>query len=316
MLALRCLRISVASRIAGTDTNMMMKATVSPSVIGNPRASRLPNDSDLVPGGAFAPIASPSASGTINTSASQTTRIVQEGIQCGMGTKASSSAEIRGKATPTSRSGQATAAATRIERNVCCRAALSPNRARTAQPNMAFRIFPADLLIRARIAWRIAMIRLGSCEGLRVAPRPLRQAAVGDGSVEGQQNHGADHRRDDARTSITRAVDAQHPPQEAGQQRADDPDQHRDDDAARILARMNRLGEDAHDQTDNQRPKKMHGEFLSLRGDLKLQLRSEAPLGPSLQEWLCGAVPSPRSRSARFPCSVPALRALGRPGSF
>ena len=157
MLALRCLRISAASRMTGTETNMIRNAAVRPMVIGKPRSKRLANGSAAVPGGALAPIATPRASGTITTSASQTSRMDQDGIQCGIGTKASSSDAIRGNATPSSKIGQATAAPTNADRKVCCRAVVWPNRARTAQPKMAFRIFPADLPSRARKACRIAM---------------------------------------------------------------------------------------------------------------------------------------------------------------
>jgi len=74
-----------------------------------------------------------------------------------MGTKANSSAATFGAANPSSRMGQATAAATIVDKNVCARDDVWPNSARTAHPKMALRTFPADLPINVRSACRIAM---------------------------------------------------------------------------------------------------------------------------------------------------------------
>jgi hypothetical protein len=60
-------------------------------------------------------------------------------------------------ATPINRIGQATAAATTIDKYVCSREEVWPKRARTAQPKIAFRIFPADFVMSASSACKRAI---------------------------------------------------------------------------------------------------------------------------------------------------------------
>src|ERR1700735_2024181 len=105
-------RASAYSRMTGTETNIMMKAAAKPTVMGNPRNTRLPNDSGGACGGALVATAIPTANGTRSAKLSQTMRTVHFGAQCGTATNATSSAASFGMATPTNRSGHATAAAT------------------------------------------------------------------------------------------------------------------------------------------------------------------------------------------------------------
>lgn len=143
--------------MTGTEMNMIMNAAASPIVMGKPRNTLLRADSGGTWGGALAATAIPTANGTKIAKLNQTMRTVQRGTQCGSGTNATKRAAIFGMTKPTSRSGHATAAATTTDRNVCSREDVWPNSARTAQPKIAFRTFPADFVMSASSACRIAI---------------------------------------------------------------------------------------------------------------------------------------------------------------
>src|SRR5207245_10595177 len=75
------------------------------------------------------------------------------------GTKETPTRATRGTAIPSRSSGQAAAAATTADSIVCSLGEVWPNKATTAQPKIALRIFPADLVMRLIRAWRIATCR-------------------------------------------------------------------------------------------------------------------------------------------------------------
>jgi hypothetical protein len=113
--------------------------------MGKPRANRFHAGSGGDAGGALAATTVPTSNGTARARPSQTRRTIQLGTRCDSGTKATRKVAILGKAIPTSRIGQATAAPTSADSSVCCLGEVRPNSATTAQPKMAFRILPADL---------------------------------------------------------------------------------------------------------------------------------------------------------------------------
>src|SRR3954470_7856692 len=157
--ALTCFFTNAQKRITGTDTNMIRNAAARPTVMGKPRSKRLTNDSRGALDGVFVAIAKPTENGTRPASASHTTRTIQLGSQWGRGMKARNSAQVLENTAPSSNTGQATAAPTNPDKRICSFGVVRPNSARTAQPKMAFRILPADLVRRPSRAWRIAMLQ-------------------------------------------------------------------------------------------------------------------------------------------------------------
>src|SRR6185312_333211 len=89
-------RTMAATRMIGTETNMIRKAAARPIVIGKPRRTRLITGSCLGGGGALAATAIPTTTGTMTASDDQTTRTIHDGTQCGSGTNASISAAVLG----------------------------------------------------------------------------------------------------------------------------------------------------------------------------------------------------------------------------
>jgi hypothetical protein len=72
-------------------------------------------------------------------------------------------------------------------------------------------------------------------------------AAADDGPVDRQQDHRTDDRGDDARGLTRIVVPAERAAKEAGDEGTCHAEKHRHDDAARILARHDQLGERAND---------------------------------------------------------------------
>ena len=105
---------------------------------------------------------------------------------------------------PTSNTGHAAAAATTPVRNGCSLGEGWPKRARTAQPNTAFRIFPAEREISVSSACRIAMWDTRS--------KPRASSPVGPTLATRESRGGSPHERDriarDAAPRHRRAVRA------------------------------------------------------------------------------------------------------------
>src|SRR5262249_13742767 len=110
------------TRSAGTVTNTIRKAPATPIVIGKPRAILSHLDSRaagvgvrraVVTVGGGPAIETPTRRATAAASTIHAVRTVHSGTHRGNGTNASTSAAMRGAATPISKIGQAAAAATR-----------------------------------------------------------------------------------------------------------------------------------------------------------------------------------------------------------
>jgi hypothetical protein len=138
-------RITVAMRRTGATTSMSRKAQASANVTGKPRRNFFHPGSGMLSGDPRFATTAPTTTGTRIASAIQITRSQRLGTDLPIGTKATMSSAIFGTITPSSRMGQAAAAATTAESRVCSLGEVVPKSARTAQPKMAFRALPADL---------------------------------------------------------------------------------------------------------------------------------------------------------------------------
>src|SRR5712664_3156673 len=139
---------ALATFSAGATTSMSRKATASASVTWKPRRNFFHPGSGRADEGEREAITLPTATGTSSASAIQTMRNHTLGTDLERGTKETTKSVTRGTAIPRRSSGQAAAAATTAESIVCSLGEVWPNKAMTAQPKIALRIFPADFVIR------------------------------------------------------------------------------------------------------------------------------------------------------------------------
>src|SRR5438128_7324114 len=138
---------------------MSRKATASARVTWKPRRNFFHPGSGRADCGERDAITLPTTTGTSTASAIQKIRSHRLGADLERGTKETPNSVTRGTAILSRSSGQAAAAATTADSIVCSLGEVWPNNATTAQPKIALRIFPADLVMRLIRAWRIATWR-------------------------------------------------------------------------------------------------------------------------------------------------------------
>ena len=120
----------------------------------------------------------PSAKGTARAKRTQTRRIDQVGIREGRGTKARTRVASRGQTMPSRRIGQAAAAPTRPESHAFSRLVVWPKSATTAHPKSDDRMLPSERLMRARIAWTMAIGYLSVGQDPSYSRRRSRRAGL------------------------------------------------------------------------------------------------------------------------------------------
>ena len=161
---------------AGAMTSISRKATASVKVTWKPRRSFFQRGSGRAEDGDRAAITVPTANGTSSASAIQMMRSQMLGTDLESGTNEMTNSVTFGTTMPSRRSGQTAAAATTADSMVCSLGEVWPNSATTAQPKIALRIFPADLVMRLMSAWRMA-----TCPKLGRVRHPWQPVSPRDG---------------------------------------------------------------------------------------------------------------------------------------
>src|SRR5262249_11545154 len=120
---------------------------------------------------------------------------------------------------------------------------------------------PPGLLARARIARRRGtVLPRGAAAGRRRIPsaaRTSRQSPSGHRPVDGEPDDRSDQRAHASR-GLAGLIKPQGASQKPSDERPDDPEQNRDDEAAGITARHDELGERADDQTEQNPAENAH----------------------------------------------------------
>ncbi len=134
--------------------------------------------------------------------------------------------------------------------------------ARACATNRVALVIPCHRAVRSDGETATAGVRSESGGCWRRNPRrpraPLRgRRLLPDHAIDGQQDNGADHRRDEP-GGLPLLVEPEHPAEPGAQEGAGDAQQHRDDDAARILAGHDQLGHGSGQQADEKRPQQAH----------------------------------------------------------